>query len=243
VALLAGELDRASAEFTDAYALALVAGDQLQAVWDIGSAAVAAGYTNDTERALRLAASASTTAEQCGSPSARAFAHFAMGEILAGEQPHAAETHLWQAIELSAVADSRFVAGLAEVALAASRSRQQDIAAALKHCQSAVRRWHRAGAWTPLWVTIRTVIAVLTRAGALEDATMLLAAAQSARTGAPPFGVDAATMRDAAVQLRSALGDDRFERHLEPARSMSEAEAVQFAVDALARASKTLSAK
>ncbi|MDQ3311561.1 MAG: AAA family ATPase [Actinomycetota bacterium] len=243
VALLAGELDRARAEFTDAHQLALAAGDQLQAVWDIGSAAVAAGYTNDTERALRLAASASTTAEQCGSPSARAFAHFAMGEILASEQPHAAETHLWQAIALSAVADSRFVAGLAEVALAASRSRQQDIAAALKHCQSAIRRWHRAGAWTPLWVTIRTVIAVLIRAGALEDATMLLAAAQSARTGAPPFGVDAATMRDAAVQLRSALGDDKFERHLEPGRSMSEEEAVQFAVDALERASKTLSAK
>jgi len=153
------------------------------------------------------------------------------------------ESALVEERELAAVADSRFVAGLAEVALAASRSRQQDIAAALTHCQSAIRRWHRAGAWTPLWVTIRTVIAVLVRAGALEDATMLLAAAQSARTGAPPFGVDAATMRDAAEQLRSALGDDRFERYLEPGRSMSEEETLQFAVEALERASKTLSAK
>jgi predicted ATPase/DNA-binding SARP family transcriptional activator len=243
VALHIGDLDRATAEFIEAYQMALAAGDPLQAVWDIGSAAVTAGYAGDTERALRLAAAASNTAEQCGSPSARAFAHFATGEILASELPHDAESHLWRAIELAALADSRFVAGVAEVALAASRSRQQDIAAALMHCQSAIARWHRAGAWTPLWVTIRTVIALLVRAAALEDATVLLAAAQSARTGAPPFGVDAATMRNAAEQLRSALGDDRFERYLASGRLMSEEEALQFAVEALERASKRLSVK
>jgi predicted ATPase/DNA-binding SARP family transcriptional activator len=243
VALHTGALDRARTDFIAAYQMALAAGDELQAVWDIGSAAVTAGYTGDTERALHLAAAASKTAEQCGSPSARAFAHFAIGEILASEQPHTADTHLRQAIELAAVADSRFVAGVAEVALAASRTRQQDIAAALTHCQSAITRWQRAGAWTPLWVTIRTVIAVLMRAGALDDATVLLAAAESAGASAPPFGVDAATLRNAAEQLRSALGDDRFERHLTSGQSMSEDEALQLAVDALERASKTLPAK
>ena len=243
VALLTGELDRAEAEFTEAYEMARAAGDALQAVWDIGSAAVAASYSGETERALHLAAAASDAAVECGSPSARAFAHFAAGEILARDQPHAAETQLWQALEHAAVADSRFVAGLAEVALAASRSRQHDIAAALTHCRSAIARWHRAGAWTPLWVTIRTLIALLVRAAALEDATVLLAAAQSARTGAPSFGVDAATMQNSAEQLRSALGDDTFERYLASGRSMSEEEAQQFAVEALERASPTLSAQ
>jgi hypothetical protein len=223
--------------------MALAAGDHLQAVWNIGSAAVTAGYTGDTERALQLAAAASTTAERSGSPTARAFAHFAIGEILANEQPHTAETHLRQAIEFAAVADSRFVAGVAEVALAASRSRQQDIAAALAHCQSAITRWQRAGAWTPLWVTIRTVITLLVRTGAHDDAAALLAAVQSARTGAPPFGVDAATMRNTAEQLRSALGDNRFQQHLASGRSMSEDQALKLAIDALERASKALRAK
>ena len=168
VALHTGDLDHARTDFIAAYHLSLAAGDPLQAVWDIGSAAVTAGYTGDTERGLHLAAAATTTAEQCGSPSARAFAQFAIGEILASEQPHTAEPHLRQAIELAAIADSRFVAGVAEVALAASRSRQQDIAAAITHCQSAIVRWQRAGAWTPLWVTIRTVIALLVRTGALR---------------------------------------------------------------------------
>lgn len=106
VALLAGDLHRAESEFTEAFEMALAAGDALQAVWDIGSAAVTAGYTGDTERAVHLAATASTAAEDCGSPSARAFAHFAMGEILAHDQPRVAETHLLQAMEHAAIADS-----------------------------------------------------------------------------------------------------------------------------------------
>lgn len=236
VALLAGDLDRARANFTAAHRLSLAAGDPLQAVWDLGSAAVAAGYTGDTESALDLAAATSDVADRCGSPTAGAFAHFVTGEIVSGDDPTGAEAHFRQAIELAAVADSRFVAGIAEVSLAASRGRQEDIAAALTHCRSAVDRWHRAGAWTPLWVTIRTVIVLLLRTGALEDAAVLLAAAQSARTGAPPFGADATSMHDAAEQLRSALGDDAYERHLALGRSLTEDEAMAFAVEALQRA-------
>jgi hypothetical protein len=82
------------------------------------------------------------------------------------------------------------------------------------------------------------VIGLLVRAAALEDATILLAAAQSAQTGAPSFGIDAATMHNAAEQLRDALGDDTYERHLASGRSMSEEEALQFAIGALERASK-----
>jgi predicted ATPase/DNA-binding SARP family transcriptional activator len=240
VALLAGELERARAEFSAAHELALAGGDELQAVWDIGSAAVAAGYAGDMQDALQLAAAASTIAEHCGSPSARAFAHFAVGEIVARGQPDAAEAHLLQAIELAEVAGSRFVTGLAEVALAALHSRGQHIGAALGHCRSALHRWHRAGAWQPLWVTMRTVVAVLERAGSLEDAATLLSAAQSARTGAPPFGVDAVTMHDVGEQLRIALGDDRFDRYVERGRSLTEEEALEFAVDSLEHAAETV---
>lgn len=132
---------------------------------------------------------------------------------------------------------------MAEVALAALRSRQEDIPAALTLCRSAIDRWHQAGAWTPLWVTIRTVVGLLVRAAAVDDATVLLAAAQSARTGAPLFGADAETMLNAAEQLRSALGVETFERLLASGRAMSEEEALQLAVAALERASTSLSAK
>jgi predicted ATPase/DNA-binding SARP family transcriptional activator len=241
IALLAGDLDRAIAEFTEAYALAAAAGDALQAVWDLGSAAVATAYDGEVERALELAQEVLVGAERSGSPSARAFAHFVAGEILAGEHPQTAETHLRQSIELAAFADSRFVAGLAEVALAASRARQEDVATALTYCESAIHRWYRAGAWTPLWVTLRTVVALLMRVGAGEDAAVLYGAAASPRTGLPPFGTDAAMMRDAAERLRDEFGEEEFFRRVEAGRAMAEGDSMRFALDALARAAQRVS--
>ena len=241
VALLAGDLDRATTEFTEAYSLATAGGDLLQAVWDLGSAAIAIAYGGNTERALEVAREVFSTAERCGSPSAHAFAHFVAGEVLASEQPQTAETHLRQAIELAAIADSRFILGLAEVTLAASRARQQDIATALTYCESAIHRWHRAGAWTPLWVTLRTVIALLISVGASQDATVLYGAAESPRTGLPPFGADAAMMRQTAARLRAELGDDEFLARVEAGRAMTEDDVTQLAVDALTRAARHLS--
>ena len=87
---------------------------------------------------------------------------------------------------------------------------------------------------------MRVVIAVLAQAGSVEDATTLLAAAQTARTAAPPVGADAVRMRDTADRLRATLGEDTFERCLERGRSMTEEDALQLAVDALERAATSV---
>jgi hypothetical protein len=92
----------------------------LRAVWDLGSAAVATAYGGNAERAVELTHDLFSTAERSGSSSALPFAHFVAGEILASGQPQTAESHLRQAIEFAASVDSRFVVGLAEVALAGS---------------------------------------------------------------------------------------------------------------------------
>ena len=239
VALLDGDLARARAEFIDAHELALADGDELQAVWELGSAAVAAGYAGDTESALRLADQTRVIADRCGSPSARAFAQFAIGEIVTETSPDDAEVHLSRALDMAGHADTRFVAGLAEVSLAALHGRRDDVDTALTHCRSALDRWHRSGAWTPLWVTMRTVVAVLQRAASLEDAATLLAATQSARSGAAPFGADVVTMREAADHLRNALGANMFDRYAERGRAMTEEETLRFAVHALERAQDT----
>ena len=139
------------------------------------------------------------------------------------------------------MADSRFVVGLAEVTLAACRVQQQDVATALTYSESAIRRWHRTGSWTPLWVTLRTVIALLMRVGASEDAVVVYGAADSPRTGLPPFGADAAMMHDAAAQLRRHLGDEEFLRRVGIGRAMTADDAIRFALDALARASQDCS--
>ena len=238
IALLDGDLGRAAAEFIDAYELASEDGDHLQAVWDIGSAAIALGYGANLDQATQLAVKAFSSAEKSQSPTAAAFAHFAMGEILASEEPERAESHLHQAVELAGVADSRFIAGLAEVTLAGIRVRHQDITTGLSYCESAIKRWQTAGAWTPLWVTLRTVIALLVRVGATPSAAVLYGAAESPRGRPPSFGSDEAMMRDVAERLRRIEGEAEFARHVEQGRSMSSDQIVRFALAALARASK-----
>ena len=236
VAFLVGDLMAATTLFTEAYTLAFGEGDLLQAVWDLGSASLAIAYGGDAERAWDAAKEVLSVAERCGSPSARAFAHFVAGEILAADEPQAAEAHLLEAIELARSVDSRFVVGLAEVALAASKVRQQDVATALVYCESAIAEWHRAGAWTPLWVTLRTVIALLVRVGACHDAALLYGASESARVGVPPFGSDAAMMRDAGERIRSELGNRTFGLCVQQGSALSGDEVIALALDALRRA-------
>ncbi len=238
VAILVGDLDVATRLYTEAHEIACAEGDLLQAVWDLGSASLSIAYGGDTQRARDVAAEVRATAERCGSPSARAFAHFVVGEILAADEPQAAEPHLLEAIQLAETADSRFVVGLAEVALAASKVRQHDVAAAIAYCEAAITEWNRAGAWTPLWVTLRTVIELLARVEAYQDATVLYGAAGSTQAGVPPYGTDAALMREVGERLLSKLGDDAFGRYALEGRAMTEDAVIALALDALRRAAR-----
>ena len=239
LAFLTGDLERAVATFTKSYALAAADGDLLQAVWDLGSAAVAIAYLGDTGRAAEIADEVASTAERSRSPSAIAFGHFVIGEILAGEEPHTAEMHLRRAIEIATTVDSKFVVGLAEVALAASRTRQQDVPTALVYCESAVRRWHAAGAWAPLWTTLRTVIVLLMRVGAPHDAAVVYGASEApSDTRVAPYGADARMLRKAAEELQDQLGDEEYARLLDVGRTMASEDAVQFSLAALARVSQ-----
>ncbi|HEV7863565.1 MAG TPA: hypothetical protein VGR20_12725, partial [Acidimicrobiia bacterium] len=222
--------------FRETYELALSAGDLLQAVWDIGSASLARAWNGDTEAAGRLAAEAFATAERSGSPTARAFAHFVRGEI-APPDDASAEEHLRRAIELAEMVDSTLVIGLARVALATLKARQDDAPGALHHYEAVIVEWQRVGAWTSQWVTLRTLVDLLVRVGADRDAAILYGAVETARTGARPFGADQAMLRGAATELNARLGEDTFRRFAAEGAILTENEVVTVALDAVHRAS------
>lgn len=135
VVILLGDLEEATTLFRDAYELALCAGDLLQAVWDIGSAALALAWSGQRQAAEDLATETFTVADRSGSPTARAFAHYVVGEISAGEDP-SAEDHLCRAVELAESVGSTFVVSLARVALATLKARQHDVTAALRYYET-----------------------------------------------------------------------------------------------------------
>ncbi|MEP6659500.1 MAG: BTAD domain-containing putative transcriptional regulator [Acidimicrobiales bacterium] len=213
LALLGGETSAAVSLYAEAAEFALEAGDLFQAVWNLGSGVLASYYQDktrppDQESRQRLRA----LADQSDAPSALAFAAFVDGEVLAAVDPAAAERSLREAMSRADEVGSTFLGGLARVALAALLGRGRDPVHALEHYAGVIRHWHADGVWTPQWVTLRSLIALLADLQQYEAASLLLGAQQSSPLGAPAYGADASMLRATEHVLRTALGDEAFEQ-------------------------------
>jgi hypothetical protein len=128
------------------------------------------------------------------------------------------------------------VVGLAEVSLATLHARRGDAATALDYYQRVIPQWRQAGAWTPQWVTIRTLIDLLAHVGAYRDAATLYGAVASATTGAPPYGADADRLRRTADRLRDNLTAGEFRACTEEGERLESHQVIDVALEAIARA-------
>ena len=236
VATFRGELADAVDLYIRAYDLSIGNGDFLDAAWDAVGAAAAYAYGDRPDDAIRFADQARAAAEQSRSLSALALVAWVRGEIAAGGRPGQARRHLQQAMALATSAGSRFVGGLSRVSLATLDARHGDTAVALAHYERAIREWQQAGAWTPLWVTLRTLIDLLARAAAWDDAAALYGAVTSASSGAPPFGADADRLRQSAALLRQHLTGTEFRSQARRGEQMDGGQVIEFALQAIARA-------
>jgi predicted ATPase/DNA-binding SARP family transcriptional activator len=236
VATFRGELAAAVDLYNRAYDLSIGNGDFLDAAWDAVGASAAYAYGGRLEEASRLADQARAAADRCRSPSALALVAWVSGEIAIGTSPGQARHHLERALALAKSAGSRFVDGLSRVALATLDARHGDAAVALGHYERAIREWQQAGAWTPLWVTLRTLVELLVRAGAWHDAAALYGAVTAASNGAPPFGADADRLRQSAASLRQHLTDTDFRSRVGMGEQMDGSQVIRFALEAIARA-------
>ena len=236
LAIYTGDLDRAADQYRHAYDLSMQAGDWMDAAWDAGSAGVALGYGNHLAEAIRLAGQGRDAAVRSGAPSALALVLTVLGEITATTDPGQARQYLQRAVELAEPAGSRLVAGFAEVSLATLHARHGEPATALRYYHQVISKWRQAGTWTPLWVTLRTLIDLLTRVGACDDAATLYGAAASASSGAPPYGADADLLRQTAALLRDHLTDTEFRSCIDKGEQLDGAQVIDLALDAIARA-------
>ena len=236
VATFRGELAAAVDLYARAYNLSIGNGDLLDATWDAVGASAAYAYSGRLEEASRLADQARATADQCRSPSALALVSWVSGEIAIGTSPGQARHHLQRAVALAKSADSRFVDGLSRVALATLDARHGDTTVALGHYERAIREWQQAGAWTPMWVTIRTLVDLLTRADAHHDAAILYGAVTSAGSGAPPFGADADRLHQSAALLHQHFTETEFRIRVGKGQQMDGSQVIHFALEAIARA-------
>jgi len=224
VAFLSGDLAEAQRYYRQAAELARAAGDGLQEIWCDASVILAnvyAGKDSGDGPDILLA-----RAEALGSRSGRAMAYFVIGEA------RREIGSLVEAVELAEAVGSRFIAGLARVALAALHV-PDDPFAALDQYARVIEQWRDAGAWAPQRVTLRTLIVLLTELGATREAAVLYGANEAAPHGAPAFGRDAALLQSTATRLKGDLGLESFTTCEQHGASLSDEETVAYALTAI----------
>ena len=236
LAIYRGDIERAADRYLRAYDLSMQAGDWLDAAWDAASAGVALAYGNRLGEASRLASQGRDAAVRSGAPSALALVLCVLGEITAATDPDQAMQYQQRAVELAGPAGSRLVAGFAEVSLATLHARHGEPATALRYYRQVISQWRQAGTWTPLWVTLRTLIDLLTRIGACHDAATLYGAVASATTGAPAYGADADLLRQTTARLRDHLTGTEFRSCIRKGEQLDGAQVIDFALEAITRA-------
>jgi hypothetical protein len=241
LALLNGRLADAADKFREAASLAILAGDRLEATWNVGSAALALGYGGRQQQAESEAARAADLAARSGSPSASAFAEFVLGELAALDGSAVAETHLRSSVGLAESVGNAMIGALARVTLATVAARTADTATALAEYLSVITIWQRTGAWTSQWVTLRNLTALLARTGAHRNAAVLYGAAIHATSGAPPYGRDQTLLDEVRAHLQDMLEPDELRRLISEGGGLLDHEVVEYAIQAVSNALASVS--
>lgn len=168
--------------------------------------------------------------ERAGTPTLRAAYWFLEGEVRLDAEPRAALDALQRSIEIARVSRNRFVEGIARVASASMEARHGQPGDALAAFRTIIDDWRTSGDWAHMWTTLHNLVVLLERVGADRPAAVLLGAIETARTGAPAFGEDAARLAATAASLQASLGDAELPAARERGRSMSDDQAVAYAL-------------
>lgn len=223
VALFRGDHARAAQDWAVAAALAPLPSPYL------ASGALALGYAGDTPGAHALLDEADDALRLGPSPSHRAWVQYVAGELIAASDPGTAVGHYTAAVDLARSCGAGFVEGVAAVGLAAARAARGDVRAAAEDYVGLLRYWSGTGNLTQLWTTVRDAAVLLDAHGSADAAGLLLRAAGSADAASALVGMAAQRVRE----ILDRIGADRVAELDARARSMSAADVVEVAVDAL----------
>lgn len=209
VCLFRPDLPAAVEHARTARTLAVQAGDPDSELLALVDLAILSTYGGEHAAATRYEWEAADVVRRTGSATGRAYLAYARGEIRAERGDPAAGRHLQEAVDVAEGAGLWFIAGVARHTLVTSAARDTaDPDAALATFGPLIDHWHGFGAWTQLWIALRTLIGTLSRAGRHRDVALLLGALQASRRASRPYGADAVRIQEVEAAARSALGEE-----------------------------------
>ncbi|HSJ43807.1 MAG TPA: BTAD domain-containing putative transcriptional regulator [Euzebyales bacterium] len=234
VALYEGRLDDVLRLADDLGRMPAYGPQHLFGVWVRANRALAHAYRGETDAAVAEAERLLEAGQRANAPTTIAWAAYGLAETLVETDPQRALSLAEDALARSRALDDRFLTGVALVTTASLLARHGDAARAVPLFRETVDRWHRAGNWTQQWVTTRSIVGMLLRLRADEDAAVLLGVLSTRTTAAEPYGADARRLAEAAEELGGRLGAERLAAARARGAAMDDDAAIVWLLDVLA---------
>lgn len=210
VDLFDGRLDGAATWYGRAVDAAAATGDEPQQLFVAATRLLAHAYGNrpgTAEDAAALLADAGDTVTPYS-----AYLWYCAAEVEALLDVERARARYVRAEELAEATNASFVTGVASAARASIDARYGDPFAAAAGYRQVLDHWRRAGSWSTQWTVLRSIAALLARLGRERDAAVIEGAVRATGAGHRIFGADEIALNELRVQLRTALGDDEYDR-------------------------------
>jgi len=201
-------------------------------VWAGTNHVLVHAYGGDREAGVRAAEQVLAAAQ---GPAVVAWATYGLAEALVEVDPDRALPIAEDALAQARAVDDRFLAGIALVTAASLHARHGDPLRAIPLFRETVGRWHRAGNWPQQWVAVRSIVGLLLRLGADEDAAVLHGVVSSRSTASRPYGADAERLAAAGAELARRLGGQRVAEARGRGEAMRDDEAIAWIDDVLDR--------
>ncbi|MBW3603660.1 MAG: AfsR/SARP family transcriptional regulator [Actinobacteria bacterium] len=205
IALYEGRLEDVRWLSTRLRRLPLRRGHRALLTWSRVSELLVQAYQGAGPVAVAAAEQMLATAHRDDDHAATAWALYCLAEALADIDPPRAMAIAEQTLTRSRALDERFLTGVALVTVASLHARHGDATLAVPLFREIVDRWHRAGNWTQQWIAARSIVGLLVRLGANEQAATLHGALSARTTATEPWGADADRLAAADATLAERL--------------------------------------
>lgn len=206
VALYTGDVDEAVARWRQA-AAGFEATLPGLAPYAAASAALALVYARHADEAGVVADLALVAAGASACPTSAAFARYVAAQACGRSAPDRAAALLAESVAIAGSVRAGFIGNLARTERAALDDRAGDTAAALAAYPAILREWLRLGQWPQLWSALRSLVALLAKAGAREQAATVLG---GLRAFGQAVGIPTGTPDERSPELE--LRDAEFSR-------------------------------
>jgi predicted ATPase/DNA-binding SARP family transcriptional activator len=208
--IIAGQYDLALNAYRAAIPLAEAASDTVTLTNDMGGIVLSLAYRGQTEQAIQHADALLRKMASAANPSALGWAHYFAGEARLHSRPVEALPMLRRAVAEAERAGSRFLLGVALTSALSVEARSDEPAGALGRYAWLITHWQQIGAWSQLWITVRTLVDALHRTGHYKEAAILYGALMASPTASPIAGHDATRLTELAEHLRAHFGNAEF---------------------------------